>query len=77
MSKTPSSVAWLNSKYSRAKGQIVRTAERIKDVQARLELHRHHAQRCEEQLAGLSVALAEAKTRARNASAHSHGARSG
>ncbi|MDZ3799783.1 MAG: hypothetical protein U0T03_13440 [Xanthomonadales bacterium] len=64
MSKTPSSVAWLNSKYSRAKGQIARTTERIKGVEARLELHRHNVARCEEQLAGLRGSLERAETRA-------------
>ncbi len=64
MSRVPSSVAWLNSKYSRAKGQITRTKERIKDIEARLDLYRHNVQRCEEQLATLRVVLAEAETRA-------------
>ncbi|QIL19635.1 hypothetical protein [Thermomonas sp. HDW16] len=61
MSKTPSSVAWLNSKYSRAKGQIARMAERIKGVEARIELHRYKIQRCEDQLVHLGEALAQAE----------------
>ena len=64
MSKTPSSVAWLNSKYSRAKGRIARATERIKRVEARLELHRHNVERCEEQLAHLRGSLARAEARA-------------
>lgn len=64
MSKTPSSVAWLNSNYSRAKGQIARAMERIKGVEARLELHHHNIERCEQQLADLRGALGRAETRA-------------
>ncbi len=64
MSKTPSSVAWLNSKYSRTKGRIARTTERIKEAEARLELHRHKAQRCEEKLAELRRTLVRAETQA-------------
>ena len=64
MSPTPSSVAWLNSKYSRANGQITRLTERIKAVEARLELHRHSLQRGEEQLVNLKASLVKAKTRA-------------
>ena len=63
MSKTPSSAAWLNSKYSRAKGQVDRTTERIKNVEARLELYRHKVQRCEQQLSDLRGALEKADTR--------------
>ena len=62
MKKTPSSIAWLNSKYSRTKGQVARLGERIKDVEARLDLHRHKSQQCEEQLVALRDALAQAET---------------
>lgn len=64
MSRTLSSVAWLNSKYSRVKGQIARTTERIKYAEARRDLHRHHVQRCEAQLVELKDALAEVEARA-------------
>ena len=64
MSKTPSSVAWLNSKYSRAKGQIARATERIRGIEAKLELHRHNVQRGEEQLRELKGTLARSEARA-------------
>lgn len=64
MSKTPSSVTWLKSQYSRAKGQIARVTERIKEAEARLELYHHKAQYCEKKLVELRGALAQAETRA-------------
>ena len=64
MNKTSSSVAWLNHKYSRAKGRIARTTDRIKQVEARLELHRHKVQRWEKQLTDLRATLAQAEIQA-------------
>lgn len=76
MNRTPSSVAWLNSKYSRAKGKVARTAEQIKVVQARMDLYRHKVQLCEKQLADLEAARAEMEARtlqfARALKLHSH-----
>ena len=59
MSRNPSSLLWLNSKYSRTKGQIARKTALIKHVEARLKFHRHHMQRCEAKLIDLQAGLAE------------------
>lgn len=76
MSRNPSSLLWLNSKYSRTKGQIARNTALINHVEARLKFHRHHMQRCEAKLidlqAGLAESLRQVEQLARALELHTH-----
>ena len=59
MARTPSSLAWLMSKLSRAKGQVERQTENAKEIERLLGFHRKHASAYEARLRQLRIALAK------------------